>query len=185
MNFMQFNSKIISASLIANLTIYPLIIPTAIAGNYNAICNQVRCFIKLDSKGINTPDGSISYKAITSWTVAGDEEHTPGMGAAGAIGGAYGGAVVGAVAACTTVVLCPVAIIGGGFLGGRRGSRLGSSSYYSFIVNGYDTYGDRVSHTFDIDKKKITKKIMKKLKKNSGLSNGEAREINVYEIMGD
>ena len=42
-----------------------------------------------------------------------------------------------------------------------------------------------MSHTFDIDKKKITKKIMKKLKKNSGLSNGEAREINVYEIMGD
>ena len=107
------------------------------------------------------------------------------MGAAGAVGGAYGGAVVGAVAACTTVVLCPVAIIGGGVLGARRGSRLGSSSYYSFIVNGYDTYGDRVSHTFDIDKKKITKKIMKKLKKNSGLSNGEAREINVYEIMGD
>ena len=194
MTFMRFNSKIISASLIANLTIYPLIIPTAIAGNYNAICNQVRCFIKLDSKGINTPDGSISYKAITSWTVAGDEEHTTGMGAAGAIGGAYGGAIVGAAAACTTVVLCPVAIIGGGIIGGRRGSKLGSrsrkrsksgsNSYYSFIINGYDKEGYEMSHSFDIDKKKIMKKIMKKLKKNSGLSMGEDREVNVYEVMG-
>ncbi len=182
---MKLNSKIITASLIANFTIYPLIIPSTIAGNYNAICNQVRCFIKLDSKGINTPDGFLSYKAITSWTVAGDDEHATGMGAAGAIGGAYGGALVGAAAACTTIVLCPVAIIGGGILGGSRGSKLGSSSYYSFIVNGYNTYGDSVSHTFDIDKKKITKKVMKKLKKNSGLSIGEFREINVYEIMGE
>ena len=102
---MKLNSKIISASLISSFIFYPLLIPKAIAGNYNAICNQVRCFIKMDTKGINTPNGFISYKAITSWTVAGDEEHTRGMGTAGAIGGAYGGAVVGTVAACTTAVL--------------------------------------------------------------------------------
>ena len=184
-DLMKFNSKFISASLIANFTISPLLIQSAIAGNYNAICDQVRCFVKLDNKGINSPDGFMSYKAITSWSVAGDEEHTTGMGAAGAIGGAYGGAIVGAAAACTTIVLCPVAIIGGGILGGRRGSQLGSSSYYSFIVRGYDKYGDAMTHTFDIDKKKITKNIMKKLKKNSGLSIGEYREVNVYEIMGD
>ena len=182
---MNFNLKMISASLIANLTIYPVIAPKVIAGNYNAICDQVRCFIKLDNKGINTPEGFMSYKAITSWRVAGDDEQTAGMGAAGAVGGAYGGALVGAAAACTTIVLCPVGIIGGGILGGRRGSKLGSSSYYSFTINGYDKYGDLMSHTFDIDKKKITKKVIKKLKKNTGLAIGESREINVYEIMGD
>ena len=202
---MKFKSKIISVSLIANLTIYPLVIPNAFASDYNAICDQVGCFVKLDDKGIKSPNGFMPYEGVTSWTVAegvtswtvdGDDENTSSgiLGAAGALSGATGGAIVGAAAACTTIVLCPVAIIGGGIIGGRKGSKLGSSSrkrsksgsnsYYSFIINGYDKEGYEMSHSFDIDKKKIMKKIMKTLKKNSGLSMGEDREVNVYEIMG-
>ena len=194
---MKFKSKIISASLIANLTIYPLVIPNAFASDYNAICDQVGCFVKLDDKGIKSPNGFMPYEGVTSWTVDVDDKNTSSglLGAAGAVSGATGGAIVGAAAACTTIVLCPVAIIGGGIIGGRKGSKLGSSSrkrsksgsnsYYSFIINGYDKEGYEMSHSFDIDKKKIMKKIMKTLKKNSGLSMGDDREVNVYEIMGD
>ena len=194
---MKFKSKIISASLIANLTIYPLVIPNAFASDYNAICDQVGCFVKLDDKGIKSPNGFMPYEGVTSWTVDVDDKNTSSglLGAAGAVSGATGGAIVGAAAACTTIVLCPVAIIGGGIIGGRKGSKLGSSSrkrsksgsnsYYSFIINGYDKEGYEMSHSFDIDNKKIMKKIMKKLKKNSGLSMGEDREVNVYEIMGN
>jgi len=133
---MKFKSKIISVSLIANLTIYPLVIPNAFASDYNAICDQVGCFVKLDDKGIKSPNGFMPYEGVSSWTVA------EGL------------------------------------------TRSGSNSYYSFIINGYDKEGYEMSHSFDIDKKKIMKKIMKKLKKNSGLSMGEDREVNVYEIMG-
>ena len=140
---MEFKSRMISVSLIANLTLYPLVIPNAFAGNYNATCDQVSCFVKLDTKGIDTAVGFMPYEGITSWYVATDEAKF---------------------------------IIS---------SQMPNSSYYSFLINGYNKEGNKMSHSFDIDKRVITSKIMRKIIKNSGLSIGEYREVNVYEIMGD
>ena len=168
--------------LIVNILIAtPFCFSIAHAAEYNAICGNNDCVIRIAPDKITTPKGVIPSHRVVVWLRGGTQEYDKAAATAGAGGGAVAGAVAGAIATCWTIILCPAGIIAGGVLGGTAGNKLGYNADFYFILIGYSDGGNKVATDFRFKNQQPVNRMMWELPAITALEMGERRSI--YEIL--
>ncbi len=150
----------------------------AIAGVYDALCNDVDCQIAINESGFYGPKGFISKDKITQWYTGGDSYNLV-LGALGGAAGGTAGLAIGTVA-CFSGIFCPVALGSAIFGGGQLGTKLGGPRNFFFTVMGEKEDGSNVSQSFRFINKKPVKKLQKELTQISGLKMGQVKSRNIF-----
>ena len=114
----------------------------AMAGTYEALCNNNDCQIIITESGLDGPQGFIDKEKISQW-----HSYKIELGKAGGVNGGHAG-LAAATAACLTGVFCPVAVAVGVAGGNKAGSILGKGNNYFLTVMGQKDDGSNYVQSF-------------------------------------
>jgi len=155
------------------------------AADYQALCGETDCSIRISPENIQTPSGEIPAHRVITWIRGGSQNFDSGNAGSGTAIGIAGGATAGAIATCWTIILCPLGIIGGGAAGGLTGHKLGYSTEYQFVIVGYDKNGKKIIQEFHFQNMKPVNRMIWELPAITGLGMGERRSIeDIYKSEG-
>jgi hypothetical protein len=155
------------------------------AADYQALCGDQDCTIRISPERIQTPSGEIPAHRVITWIRGGSQSFDRGNAGSGTAIGVAGGATAGAIATCWTIILCPLGIIGGGAAGGMAGHKLGYSTDYQFVIIGYDLNGKKIVQEFYFQNMKSVNRMIWELPAITGLGMGEIRSIQeIYKSEG-
>ena len=117
------------------------------AGTYEAMCGETKCTVNINGRQINTPLGIIPAKRVTQWGLTGKSKTNISTGV------------------WTTVLFGPIGLLG----------FTAKHSDYNFLVNGYNTQGDKTSLQFKFKNNKPVESLMQEMPMVTGLGMGEIR----------
>jgi hypothetical protein len=136
-----------SRAILVGLFSFSLLLPPAIAAQYEALCGGTRCSIIVSPGEISSPFGSIPSKRVTYWGSSGETKTSVGTGVA------------------TTILFGGIGLLG----------FLAKNHQYNFTVNGFDASGKQVSMQFEFKNDKPAKLLMQEMVAVTGLGMGQTR----------
>jgi len=122
-------------------------LPSAMAGQYEALCGGTKCTVIVTPGEISSPFGSIPSKRVTYWGNSGETKTSVGTGVA------------------TTILFGGIGLLG----------FLAKNHQYNFTVNGFDAAGKQVSMQFEFKNDKPAKLLVSEMVAVTGLGMGQTR----------
>ena len=119
------------------------------AGEYQALCEGIKCTIVITPDLIKSPSAEISTSRVSFWGRTGQSKSSIGTGVA------------------TTVLFGGIGLLG----------FLAKDHHYDFTINGFDTSGQKASIHFEFRNDKPVKQLSSELESLTGLAMGQTRTI--------